>query len=154
MSYIQMRRHTMFQVTPDPIRIIVAGSLMALVSSCAVTTDSTKGTSETLQNTSESSTKFTSSTSPHDEEKASGTQNVKQFASVNLDRLREDMARGGGEHLTAFAHLLGVRENRQAEFFAVTKQNYPILFGSEPTTSDQMLARLDTELAANPAWRQ
>ncbi|MGD0585124.1 MAG: DUF3015 family protein [Oryzomonas sp.] len=144
----------MFQVTSFPMRVVVAGSLMALVSSCAVTTDSTKGTSETLQNTSEASTNFTSSTSPRDEGKTSDAQNVKRFASVNLDRLREDMARGSGEHLTAFAHLLGVRENRQAEFFAVTKQNYPILFGSEPTTSDEMLARLDTELAANPAWRQ
>jgi hypothetical protein len=148
-----MRRYTMFQVTPFPIRVAVAGSLMALVSSCAVTTESTKGTSETLQNTSEASTNFTSSTSPRDEGKASDAQNVKRFASVNLDRLREDMARGNGEHLTAFAHLLGVRENQQTEFFAVTKQNYPILFGTEPTTSDEMLARLDTELAAYPAWR-
>ena len=143
----------MSHVTPFPIRVIVVGSLMALASSCAVTTDATKGTSDTLQNTSEASTKFTSSTSPRDEEKSSDAQNVKRFASVNLDRLREDMARGSGEHLTAFAHLLGIRENHQAEFYAVTKRNYPVLFGSEPTTSDQMLARLDTELAAYPAWR-
>jgi hypothetical protein len=148
-----IRRYIMCQVTPFSIRLIAVGSLLALVSACAVTTDSTKGTSETLQNTSEAATKFTSSTSPRDEDKASDAQKVKRFAAVNLDRLREDMARGGGEHLTAFAHLLGVRENHQAEFFALTKQNYPILFGSEPTTSDEMVARLDRELAAYPAWQ-
>jgi len=151
---IQARRYVMFQITPFPIRLIVVGSLMALVSSCAVTTRSTEGTSETLQNTTEASTKFTSSTSPRDEEKDGAARDVKQFATVNLDRLQEDMALGSGEHLTAFAHLLGIRESHQAEFFAVTKQNYPLLFGSGPTTSEDLLARLDTELAAYPAWRQ
>lgn len=144
----------MSQVTRFSIRAIVAGSLMALASSCAVTSDATKGTSDTLHNTTDASTKFTSSTSGRDEGKSSDAQNVKEFASINLDRLREDMARGSGEHLTAFAQLLGVRENYQAEFFAATKQNYPILFASEPTTSDEMLARLDTELAGHPSWRQ
>jgi hypothetical protein len=144
----------MFQITPFPIRLVVVGSVMALVSACAVTTKSTEGTSETLQNTSDASTKFTSSTSPGDEEKQGNAQNVKQFATVNLDRLREDMARGNGEHLTAFAHLLGIREAHRSEFFAATKQNYPMLFGSEPTTPEDMLAKLDTELDAHPAWRQ
>ena len=144
----------MFQISPLLIRLIVVGSFMALLSSCAVTTKSTEGSSETFQNTSEASTKFTSSTSPRDEEKQGSAQNVKQFATVNLERLREDMARGNGEHLTAFAHLLGIKYSHQTEFFAVTKQNYPILFGSEPTTSEDMLARLDAELAAYPAWRQ
>jgi hypothetical protein len=144
----------MLQITPFPIRLIVVGSFMALVSSCAVTTDSTQGTSETLQNTSDASTKFTSSTSPRDEDKQGDAQNVKQFATVNLDRLREDMARGNGEHLTAFAHLLGIREAHRSEFFALTKQDYPMLFGSAPMTPDEMLAKLDTELDAHPTWRQ
>jgi len=143
----------MYQVTPFPFRVLVVGSLMALFSSCAVTTDSTQGTFETLQNTTDASTKFTSSTSPRDEGKAKNEQDVRRFAAVNLDRLREDMARGSGEHLAAFAHLLGVREDRKAEFFAVTKKNYHVLFGSEPRTSDEMLARLDTELAGYPEWR-
>ncbi len=73
---------------------------------------------------------------------------------VNLDRLKEDMARGGGEHLTAFAQLLGVKESHQADFFAVAKRDYPVLFSTEPTTSEQLLARLDTELNAYPSWRQ
>lgn len=143
----------MLERIPIPIRVIIVGSLMVLLSSCAVTIKSTEASSETFQNTSEASTKFTSSTSPRDEEKTSDAQNVKLFAKVNLERLREDIALGSGEHLTAFAHLLGINEIHQTEFFAVTKQNYPMLFGSEPTTSDDMLARLNTELAAYPAWR-
>jgi hypothetical protein len=135
------------------IRFILIGSLMVMLSACAVTTRSTEGTSETLHNTSDASTDFTSSTSPRDDEK-SDVQNVKQFASVNYDRLKEDMARGGGEHLTAFAHLLGINETHQPEFFKVTKQNYSELFSPEPTTSEDMLARLETELIAHPTWRQ
>jgi hypothetical protein len=136
------------------IRFIAIAGLMALVSSCAVTTRSTEGSSETFQNTSEASTEFTSSTSPRDEEEKSEALKVKRFAAANLDRLKEDMARGNGEHLTVFAHLLGIKETHQSEFFTVTKQNYPVLFGSEPTTSEDLLTRLDTELNANPVWRQ
>lgn len=143
----------MFESTPFAFRFILFGGLMVVLSSCAVTTKSTEGSSETLQNTSEASTKFTSSTSPRDEGTASNAQDVKLFAKVNFDRLREDVALGSGEHLTAFAHLLGIKETHQPEFFAVTKQNYPLLFGIEPTSSEDMLARLNTELAAYPAWR-
>lgn len=144
----------MLENTSLPIRLIAVVGFMALLSSCAVTTRSTEGTSETFQNTSDASTEFTSSTSPRVEENNSDVQNVKQFAAVNLDRLKEDIARGNGEHLTAFAYLLGIKETHRSEFYAVTKQNYPRLFASEPTSSEDLLARLNTELEANPAWRQ
>jgi hypothetical protein len=133
---------------------LVAAGFMVLLSSCAVTTRSTEGTSETFQNTTDATSELTSSTSPRDEEKKPEAQNVKMFAAVNLDRLKGDMARGNGEHLTAFAHLLGIKETHQSEFFAFTKQNYATLFSSEPTTSEDMVARLNTELNAYPVWRQ
>jgi hypothetical protein len=144
----------MSKIIPVSIKLIIVGGLMGLLSACAVTTRSTEGTSETLENTTDASSDFTSSTSPRDEVKHSDAQKVTQFASANLDRLKEDMARGGGEHLTAFAHLLGIKEMHQTEFFTVTRQNYPFLFSSEPTTSNDMLARLSTELDAYPTWRQ
>lgn len=144
----------MSAIMPVTIRLMLIGSLMVILSACAVTTRSTEGTSETFQNTSDASTDFTSSTSPRDDDKMTDAQNVKRFASVNLDRLKEDIARGGGEHLTAFAHLLGIKEMHQPEFFRVSKQNYPTLFSPEPTTSEDMLARLETELDAYPTWRQ
>lgn len=144
----------MFEKTSLSLRLIGVAGMLLLVSSCAVTTRSTEGSSETFQNTSEASTQFTSSTSPRDEDKDAETQNVRLFAKINLERLKEDMARGGGEHLTAFSHLLGIREAHQTDFFAFTKRNYPVLFGSEPTTADDLLARLDSGLSANSMWRQ
>ncbi|HBG05272.1 MAG: hypothetical protein A2075_20850 [Geobacteraceae bacterium GWC2_58_44] len=144
----------MFEIMPVTIRVMLIGSLLAILSACAVTTRSTEGTSETFANTSDATTDLTLSTSPRDKDSDADARNVKQFASVNLDRLQQDMARGGGEHLTAFAHLLGIKETHQPEFFRVTKQNYPKLFGSEPTTAEDMLARLNTELDAYPTWRQ
>lgn len=144
----------MFENTFVRIRLMLVGSLMVILSACAVTTRSTEGTSETFHNTSDASTDFTSSTSPRDDDEKSDVQSVKQFASVNLDRLKEDMARGGGEHLTAFAHLLNIKEIHQPEFFRVSKQNYSKFFSPEPTTSEDMLARLETEMDAHPTWRQ
>ena len=135
-------------------KLITIVGFMVMLSSCATTTRSTEATTETLENTSEASTDFTSSTSPRDEEKASQAHKIKTFAAVNIDRLKEDMARGNGEHLTAFAHLLGIPETHRAEFCALTKQKYPILFSSEPTTSEDMLAKLNTELNDHPRWWQ
>ncbi len=143
----------MLNTTSFPIKFITVVGSVVMLSSCAPTTRSFQGTTETFANTSDASTDFTSSTSPRSE-KDSQAQKVRAFATVNFDRLREDMARGNGEHLAAFAHLLGIREARQAEFFALTKQRYPVLFSSEPTTPETMLARLDTELTRYPGWRQ
>ncbi len=134
-------------------KLMTIVGFMVMLSSCAITTRSTEGTTETLENTSEASTDFTSSTSPSDE-KVSQTNKIKTFAAVNIDRLKEDMARGNGEHLTAFAQLLGIPESHRAEFCALTKQKYPILFSSEPTTSKDMLARLNIELNDHPGLRQ
>lgn len=135
-------------------KVMTVVAFMVMLSSCAVTTRSTEGTTETLANTSEASTDFTSSTSPRGEEKDSQAHKIKAFAAVNIDRLKEDMARGNGEHLAAFSHLLGITETHQAEFFALTKQKYPILFSSEPTTPEDLLAKLNTELNDHPGWRQ
>ena len=133
------------------ITVTMGGSLV--LSSCAVVTKSTEASSETFQNTTDVSTDFTSSTSERDKDK-SETQRVNAFARANLDRLREDMARGGGEHLAAFSYLLGINGSHQAEFFALAKDNYTVLFGSEPTTAPEMVARLTTELDHYPGWRQ
>ena len=146
-----MQENALYQL-----RFLTVVIFMLCLSSCAFLEDFTKDSTETLQNTSEVSTDATSSTSHRDADKnkQSDAQKIKTFAAVNLDRLKEDMARGSGEHLTAFAQLLGIKPSHQNDFFAVTKQNYPVLFSTEPTTSEDLLARLDTELNAYPTWRQ
>lgn len=135
------------------IGIMATVGFAALLSSCAVTTRSFEGTSETAVNTADASSEFTSSTFPRDVSQSQADR-VDAFATANLDRLREDMARGEGEHLTAFSHLLNISPNHRTEFFALAKGKYPDVFRSEPTTPKEMVARLTTELDAYPGWRQ
>jgi hypothetical protein len=103
-------------------------------------------------NTSEASTALSSSTSPRSDGKEASEANLKAFAVANIQRLEEDIARGGGEHLSSFAQLLGILDSHRPEFYAMTKQKYPVLFSSNPTTPEQLLARLYVELDANPQW--
>jgi len=143
----------MLHVTQAALKAILVGSFVGLVSACAVTTRSTDGTSETLQNTSDASTDFTSSTSPRDEGRGD-RQRARQFAQVNYDRLTQDMARGGGEHLSAFAYLVGVAPEHRPDFFRFAKENYPSLVGAQPAGSDQLLAKFYAGLDSNPTWRR
>ncbi len=100
--------------------LLPLAGFMMILSSCAVLTESTEGTTETLENTTDASTDFTSSTSGRDEDE-SRAQKIKAFTTVNMDRLREDMARGGGEHLASLAYLLGVGKEHRDDFFTLTQ---------------------------------
>lgn len=134
--------------------LCAAMSTLLVTAGCAPTTRSTEGSSETFANTSEASTKFTSSTSPRSSSDQAELQRLHAFTAVNFSRLREEMARGNGEHLAALASLLHISEAHQAEFFALSKQNFSRLFSSEQTTPDEMLARLDTQLSIFPYLQQ
>jgi hypothetical protein len=125
--------------------------VLCIVYACATTTAPTESSSKTFHNTTDASSKFTSSTSP-----GGGSSDLAQkeqalvFSKVNLERLKTDMALGGGEHLTSLATLLNIPVHNQPEFFALTKANFNTLFVSENTTAEELLARLDNELDANP----
>jgi len=77
-------------------------------------------------------------------------QKVNAFAEINLDHLRQDMARGQGEYLASFAALIGVKADRRNDFYALTQENFSTLFKSDRTTAQEMLAALNQELAAHP----
>lgn len=77
-------------------------------------------------------------------------QKVNAFAALNFENLKHDMAQGRGEYLASLGTLLGVPRDHQAEFFALTQENYPILVHSDRTTPGEMLAALNRELSANP----
>ena len=126
--------------------------LALLMASCAVTTRSFEGTSETFANTTDASSELTSSTSPRAEESARDLK-LKAFVTANIQRLQEDIARGGGEHLASLARLLDIDTSHRAGFYALTKEVYPVLFAS-PVTPAQVLARLQAELDAHPRWRR
>lgn len=69
------------------------------------------------------------------------------FAEVNMKDLSRDMANGRGEYLSAFARLLGVKADKQAEFGAFVRENYGALVPSGDTTSLDMLNALAEKLA-------
>lgn len=117
---------------------VLAGGLWT--TSCTVVTDPTKPTTD-----------VTSSTSPGSSSKSE--QKSEAFTNTNLARLKEDMALGQGEHLASLATLLGVPEKRRSEFFALAKEKFPSLVSSEQTTSEELLAALNRELARHPHLR-
>jgi len=129
----------------------VLGVLFVLYA-CAVTTEVTESSSQTIENTTEASSRFTSSTSPGgDSASYTKKERALAFSKVKLERIKTDMAMGGGEDLTSLATLLEVPAHNQQEFFAITKANFGTLFNSEQTTAEELLARLEGELSAN-AW--
>jgi hypothetical protein len=126
------------------LRALVFTNVAFLVSSCAVTEDALKASSETLHNTSEASSDFTSSTSHKDDQ--TKPRDVKQFSENNLQRLRENMAVGSGPHLASLADLLGVPVARRPAFYRLTKDQYANLFTSDSTSATEMLVRLESQL--------
>ena len=117
--------------------IAVVGGM--LLGACSLTTEPT-----------ESSSDFTSSTSPNSSSKSNPEPKAKAFTSDNFARLKEDMALGRGEHLASLAALLGIPEKHQAEFFALTKEKFSSLVRSEQITADEMFAALNQELLTRP----
>jgi hypothetical protein len=77
-------------------------------------------------------------------------QKVHAFASMNFDNLKQDMARGHGEYLASLGALLGVPEERQAGFYALTRDHYPVLIQSDRTTPGEMIAALSDALSLSP----
>lgn len=64
---------------------------------------------------------------------------VENFARANLDHLSVDMARGAGEHLGAFAHVIELEAQDLAAFHLLTHDHFEELFPHDHTTSDEML---------------
>lgn len=132
-------------------RVATVLGILSMVYACATTTAPTESSTKTFHNTTEASSKFTSSTSP-----GGGSSDLAKkeqalaFSKVNLERIKTDMALGRGEHLASLATLMEIPERNQQEFFSLTKTNFNTLFDSENTTAEEFLARLDNELNANP----
>ena len=72
------------------------------------------------------------------------------FTTLNFENLKHDMAQGRGEYVASLGTLLGVPEHHQAEFMALTREQYPSLFVSEGTTPGEMLAALQQALRSDP----
>lgn len=77
-------------------------------------------------------------------------QQATEFAKINLERLRNDMAAGEGEYLSSLAVLLAIEPTRQPAFFALTREKFGLLFPSDRTGATEMLAVLEQEMRADP----
>ncbi|MBW2241670.1 MAG: DUF3015 family protein [Deltaproteobacteria bacterium] len=64
---------------------------------------------------------------------------LRKFAAANIDQLAHDVARGEGEALAAFAHLLGVQGSQAEVFGAFTQAHFETLFPSADVDSNQMI---------------
>ena len=74
--------------------------------------------------------------------KRAESEKVRHYASNNLDRLAVDIARGQGEHLHAFTHLLRIVEKDQGEFTTLAQHHFDVLFAHDSVTADEFLTTL------------
>lgn len=64
---------------------------------------------------------------------------LRKFSATNIDQLAYDAARGEGETLAAFGHLLGVRESQREAFASFTQAHFETLFPSAHVDSNEMI---------------
>ena len=74
---------------------------------------------------------------------------VRMFAGANLDNLARDMARGEGETLDAFAHLMSIQEADREHFFRFTQSHFGDIFAGDQVTAGDMLSSLQRLMATD-----
>ena len=122
-----------------------------LMTSCAVINTAT----QSIENTSDATSEVTSTTGGAIADKnATPREKAIAFADANFDRLRAEMAVGNGEHLSSLGFILGVSDEHQQAFFALTKDRFASLFDADQTTPEQFMTRLELELAAHAHFTQ
>ncbi|HEX9758352.1 MAG TPA: DUF3015 family protein [Nitrospiria bacterium] len=77
---------------------------------------------------------------------------IEVYASINLTNLSEEMAKGEGEYVTAFAYLLGANDETVPVMLRFFQEKYISFFPSEETNSLEMLDALRAELLAHPEF--
>ena len=116
--------------------------LLMSVTSCGPTTDTIVAPFETTSD-------FTSSTSPGDSTltgPAKAHQRLEQFVAYAYDGVSDDIAKGNGEYLTSLAVLAGVPTDSQAAFRAEMQSRYAVIY-------DPVLSRKEAwTLVVNHAW--
>ena len=113
-------------------RVAAVVSLILYMSGCSVT--------ETVSN-------FLSSTTPGDWYTSDGLpkaeHRVDVFLATNLNNVKTDIARGGGEYLDSLGRLLDVDAGGQDKFAAMMQEQYPLLADQNGT----VVARIVTATA-------
>ncbi len=127
---------------------LLGPALLSLVlTGCGTTSAPTESSTKTTDKTVNSTTDATSSSTPG---KSSSSARAEQFTRSNFAGVQADMAVGGGEHLAALAVLLNVPPADEDRFFALTRQQYAVLYATPETDAALMLARLNYAMAVDP----
>jgi hypothetical protein len=71
------------------------------------------------------------------------------FAEVNFESLAQEMAKGQGEHLTAFAYLLGCSEDSLNEFGRLTQRKYTQIFSRDAMTPLDLVDAVKQSIASD-----
>jgi hypothetical protein len=74
---------------------------------------------------------------------------IHDYASQNLDHLAADMARGRGEHVDVFAHLLELSDEHSDAFRSLVQRNFETLFPHDHVTAGEMLGALRRLMVGN-----
>lgn len=72
------------------------------------------------------------------------TKEATMFAEANISSLKVEMARGQGENLAAFSHVMGCKDS--SAFGRMTKDKYQNIFPSSDVGSHQMLDNVKAEI--------
>jgi Protein of unknown function (DUF3015) len=76
------------------------------------------------------------------------------FAEVNFESLAQEMAKGQGEHLTAFAQLLGCPHASLNEFARLTQRNYTQIFSRDGMTPLDLVDAVRQSIASDAVLSQ
>jgi hypothetical protein len=147
----------------NKIRLIQLFTLSILTSSCAITTRTFEGTSETFVNTGEASVDFSSSTFPRKSSDSTSSSKSKdaarremvvRYASYNYDKIRKEASQGHGEFVSTLGELLLTPQENIELFPQFVNSNYCNIFPIEQpqnadTRGEQLLTRLEIALKNN-----
>ena len=118
--------------------------VVAVLSGCSSITDTIAASTQTFTNTTESSSRISSS---KDSDHASlKNRQAVEFARVNWMQLSANMANGQGEHLSTMADLLGVKPTQKSAFYRMAKNKFSQLFASVEITPEQLVNSLKVEV--------
>jgi hypothetical protein len=76
------------------------------------------------------------------------------FTETMFANLSKDMARGGGEHLTSLATLLGVPAQQQPAFFEMAQERYAELVESGEQSPVALMTAIHNAMAEHPVLAQ
>jgi hypothetical protein len=72
------------------------------------------------------------------------------FVASAFDTLSQEMAQGGGEHLTVLAALMGVPADQHPAFFALAQEHYRGLLDAGETSSFAFIRSLQETMRSQP----